>query len=526
MSKKKFIVISAGWNGLPIAYHLQNEGYEVVVGEVQDLADCKCDDKKESPEDKEQRLTQYDGMLKKVPVDKLIEALSKVQNKDDYFIFCDFNKMWKYSELLLNAGFKNGLFPLKDDFDFEKSRERAMEFVDKNYDGIKLIPFEEFKKTEEAIKFLEENEGVYVIQSDGDFVSTYVPQTDNEKVAKEQSINQLNKFKSDYDKGGVILKTKLVNPIEVTPQIVFYNGKPVFTDLDIETKNIGEGINNGCQVGCGTNLIISTELKDKINKIAFPKAVYEMAAKRTGMFVWDISFYIMPDGIYFGEFCPNRLGYDASMTEMEMSGGAGTYFNSIVEGNNPLKTKFGTAIRLFNLAQKDGVSVNMEGIEDHTWLYEVRKDGSDIVSTLQAYEIGVITGASDNLREAIDTVYEYREDFGFKDCYNKTKKDFLGDYDTSIIYRFKDVNHKFIETPDLEDEENPFGDALSSINKILSSQSDKIHKKAELGNDGKISKVSQDYEAKLEKEKEKIKKEYADEISNLKKVIARVINED
>lgn len=445
---KKWIVLSQGWDGCPMAYHLQQEGYDVILGQIQDKSELKNGDDKEDPEDKKERLSQYEGMLKKVHAKDLVKALIQVENKDDYFIYCDQNSLWYYSELLVRAGFKNGLFPTKKDFDFEKSREEAMAFVKENYPDIEIIPFQEFSKVDEAKKFLESTPGVYVLQSRGDFVGTIVPTSDDDELATVQILNQLEKNKADYDKGGLILKTKLINPVEITPQIVFYQGEPVFTDLDIETKNIGNGINNGNQVGCGSNLIIKTSFRDKINKIAFPEIVYKMAKEHTGLFVWDISIYVHEGKLYFGEFCSNRLGYDSSMTEMDMSGGVGKYFEAIYASRNPLKKDFGTAVRIFNLNRSKDVKIAFDGIEEHVWLYEVKKVDEDLVSVGDCWDLGVITASSDDVEEAIDQLFEYRDKFMFKEMYSRTKSDFKEDYPTSILNRFNAINHKYIEVSD------------------------------------------------------------------------------
>lgn len=471
--KKKYIVFSQGWDGMPIAYHLQQEGYDVTVGQIQDKSELHNGDDKEEPDDKKSRLSQFDGMVRKYPASKLMEALKKIKDKEEYFIFFDQNNLWYYAEQLVKSGFTNGLFPTKEDYDFEKDRDLSIKFVEDNYQDIKTIPFTELSGVDEAIDFLEENEGVYVIQSKGDFVSTYVPQNDDPEVAKTQSIGQLRKHQKDYDKGGLIMKEKLVNPVEITPQVVFYNGEPVFTDLDIETKNIGDGQNNGNQVGCGSNLIIATEFEDKINEIAFPPIVAEMASKHTGLFVWDISLYIMPDGIYFGEFCPNRLGYDACMTEMTMAGGVGAYFDSIMEGVNPLKNKFGVAVRLFNLEKKDEQKVSYEGIEEYVWPYEVTFKDNEFQSTGSAWDLAVLTCSSDTIEEGVDELYKKLDKFSFKEVYTRTREDFMKDYPTSIINRFNAINHEWIEAPDLLGDEENYN---RKINKLKNDHREELNK--------------------------------------------------
>ena len=464
----KFICISQGWDGCAVSYMLQHEGADITLGQIQDKSELRNGDDHEEPKEKASRLKQFDGMLKKVPAKELIKALIKVKNKDDYFIFVDQNSLWYYAEILVKAGFTKGLFPTKKDYEFEKSREMSMEFVSANYEGIDIIPFEEFSTVDDAIDFLEESDIVYVIQSKGDHVSTYVPQNDDAEVAKKESIGQLEKYRKEYEKGGLILKTKLIEPVEITPQAVFFDGKLVYTDLDIETKNIGDGQNNGNQVGCGNSLLIATDEKDSINKIAFPKAVYDMAKEHTGLFVWDISLYLLDGKMYFGEFCPNRFGYDSVMAECDMAGGVEKFFCAIMCGKKPLKAKFGTSLRLFNLSLKEGQTINFEGVEEHTWLYEAYKkgeDGDDILSLGDCWDLGVVSSSADTIEEAVDKLYEYKEKFSFKEVYARSKSDFLADYPTSMIHRFNAINHKYIEAPGLKSYDTVREELKAELNK-------------------------------------------------------------
>ena len=187
-NKFTFVIFSQGWDGLAISYKLKQEGYDVIVGQVQDLKELKIDAKPESPEEKKKRLSQFDGLVNKKPAKDLVRALLKVKNKDDYFIFCDLNQLWFYAEILVKAGFKNGIFPTQKDFEFEKSREDSMKFIKDNYKGIDIIPFQEFSKTEEAKKFLESKPDVYVLQSKGDYVGTIVPTSDDPELADRKSV--------------------------------------------------------------------------------------------------------------------------------------------------------------------------------------------------------------------------------------------------------------------------------------------------------------------------------------------------
>lgn len=464
----KYVTITKGWDGCPVAYQLSLEGADSIIGQIQDVAELRNGDDKEDPKDRKQRLSQYDGMIRKYPARKVIEALAKVKNKDDYFIYFDQNNLWFYSEYLLRAGFTKGLFPLKKDYEFEKDRDAAMKFVKDNYAEVKIIPHQVAKTVEEAKKMVEESEVPLVIQSMGDFVSTICPEDDLEN-NRAQILAALDKNAKDYAKGSILLKEKLIQPVEITPQIVFWNGNPVFTDIDIETKNIGDGENNGNQVGCGSNLIVSTGFDEKINRIAFPPKVHEMAKERKGLFVWDISLYFTEKGIFFGEFCSNRFGYDAIMTECSMSGGASAYFDAIMKGENPLKSKFGAAMRVFNLNRSEDVEIII-GKPECTYLYEVKKKGDQLVSVGDCWDLGVIAGCGETVEESVEEAYGNLKQLSFKEKYSRTKDDFLSDYPTSIIRRYQAVNGVYFEAPEFsfsEKSSDSYGERIKMERKSI-----------------------------------------------------------
>ena len=504
---KNWITFSAGWDGMPIAYHLQLEGGKSYLGQTQDFDELKIDKEPEEPKDKKERLSQYDGMIKKVPAMKLVKALKAMENKDDYFIFCDQNSLFVYAEQLIKAGFTKGLFPTKEDFEFEKGREEAMQFVEEHYPFVQIIPHEKYKTVEEAKAAVEDSGVPLVIQSEGDYVATICPVDDVEQNHIE-ILAALEKHEKEYSKGEIILKEKLVQPVEITPQIVFWDGEPVYTSIDIETKNIGDGENNGNQVGCGTNLIIKTEMDDQINQIAFPPKVYEMAKGRKGIFVWDISLYFTDSGIYFGEFCSNRFGYDASMTEMAMSGGAIPYFNALQQGKNPLQSRFGAAVRVFNLSKSADTEINV-GDENNTWLFECKKEDDKIVSVADCWDLGVITGVGDSFEEAVNEVYKNYDTLTFKEKYVRTKEDFMSDYPTSIVRRYNSTVGTYFEGEQIEVKKGVDPDLkkmakdIESLSTSIPSAVDDIHQKI-----GTLKESQEKVKATKSKFKEKLKTMY------------------
>lgn len=468
---KNWIVLSVGWDGCPFAYHIKLEGGKSYLGQVQDFQELKIDKEPEEPEDKKERLSQYNGMVRKESAKKLVAALKKVPNKDEYFIFCDQNSLFVYAEQLLKAGFTKGLFPTKEDFDMEKEREAAMQFVEEHYPYVQIIPHEKYKTVEEAKEAVENSDVPLVIQSEGDYVATICPVDDVEQNHIE-ILAALDKHEKEYSKGEIILKEKLVQPVEITPQIVFWDGEPVYTSIDIETKNIGSGENNGNQVGCGTNLIIKTDMEDEINKIAFPSKIYEMAKNRKGIFIWDISLYFTDSGIFFGEFCSNRFGYDASMTEMAMSGGVISYFTALQSGKNPLLSRFGAATRVFNLNRSKDVEINIKD-ESDVWLYEVKGEDGKMISVGDCWDLGVITGKGETIEEAVDDCYKNYDGVTFKEKYVKPKSDFLADFPTSIMNRYKAVNGTYFDAPAL-DESDERDEKITELQKEVQDLNSKV----------------------------------------------------
>lgn len=443
---KTWITLTLDATGMAVAQHLHEEGHESIIGQVQDKKELHKEEE-EDPKDKKKRLKIFDGMMKKYPAADLVKALKKVKNKDEYFIYCDRNDLWPYAEELLKAGFTKGIFPLKQDFDLEKEREEAMNFVEEHYMDIQIIPHQKVGTVEEARELVRESECPLVIQSEGDFVNTIVGPDDVEQ-SKQTILAALDKHEKEYSQGEIILKEKLVQPVEITPQIVFWNGEPVFTDIDIETKNIGDAENNGNQVGCGTNLIIRTELLDEINRIAFPPKVYEMAKEHVGLFVFDISIYITDNGLYFGEFCSNRFGYDALQTEMTMAHGSSKYFEAVMQGKNPIADfKYGAAVRAFNLKEKEDEEIKYENWKP-VWMYDAYRKDDKILTVGECWDLAVVTGRGQTIDEAVKNAYDNYDGLTFKEKYCRTKEDFLGDYPTSIIRRYKAVAGIYFEAPE------------------------------------------------------------------------------
>jgi hypothetical protein len=436
---------------LPIAKKLIDEGNEVTVAQVQDIKELDGEGEEE-PEMRKRRLSAYDGIVDKLPADKVLKVIESIEDKDSYFVFVDFNSMHRIGEALVAMGFKNGIFPMKKHSDMETDRNSAKKFVQKYYKGLEVAEEHEFKTIEEAEKFLETTDKVWVLKGNSDNAKTIVPYMEDPEMAKQLLLGNLRKGQKDYEDGGFILEEKIPNPIEFTPEAVFWNGNLVFTDIDMETKYRDAG-DRGAQVGCGTSLVLATDLEAEINKIAFPEIIHTMAAEQPGLFVWDASILVDPrtGKKYFGEYCPMRFGWDSIFAEIAMSGDedgsvvATRFFEAIVRGENPFQFKIGTTVRLYNgYISSEGqvkggqiIAVDEKAVPN-VYLYGVQQE-EDMMHVCDYYlDVGVVTGFSNkSVEDAVDKMYLYVDMVTLNGISYRYKGDFLSrDYPTSLMNRY------------------------------------------------------------------------------------------
>ena len=448
----KIICFTFDLIGAPIFYHWIKEGNTVIVAQIQNVEELKNKDKPEHPDVKKARLENYDGVFDKYPAKKVLARMAKIKQKDDWFIFFDFNNLWRYADVVQKMGFKNGFFPTEEDHLLEKDRAKAKQIVEKYYKDLNLTETTEYKTIEEGKAYVEANpDKMFVIKGNSDDADTFCTDSEIPALGGKELIDTMEAGKNDYEKIGFILEEKIQDPIELTPEMVFWNGKPVYSNIDIENKPLGSG-NIGIQTGCASCLVVKTELEEKINKIAFPPYIYEMAKKHKGLFIWDASILIDPkDGkMYFGEFCSNRLGWDSAFAEIMMSGGATMWLQNIINGKDPVKYQYGATIRGFLIPKKDeGLTYKiptgeMEWIESEDnkiFVYEMKFEEKE---ELKAFNLGACTdlmvsaSAADNLPQALNSCNKGIKGFSFKGLYRRPKFDFDStEYPTSIVNRLQ-----------------------------------------------------------------------------------------
>lgn len=440
---KNLVAFTYYGEDLSVVQHAIDEGIDAVLAVIQKHDDILTRDEKpsaEDPEEKALRLKIGKGLVPVVTADQAVKNLLKVPEAEraSYFLFFGINIGFKYARQLSGLGF-NGNFPTEEDRIFEEDRDKGKQFVKDNYPGLKVAEVHEFKKIDEAITFLQTTEDSWVLKGYDDLCETIVPSTKDPAKNATQITAALQKGQKDYEKAGFLLEKMIIDPIEITPQCVFYDGKPVYYSLDIELKKKGAG-DTGPNVGCAANIILPIDEDDPVTKIAFPEAVHEMARNRKGAFIWDASILIDPkDGtLYFGEFCSNRFGWDSIQTEMTMAGGVKKYLEAIVSGKPPFQEDtYGFAVRLFN--KKSDVVIDIENeVKPYAWPMYVygNKDGK-VVTTGYSDDALVVTGSGEDVMQAICSAYDTIEHgISFNDALYRPKFDITSrEYPAAIFNR-------------------------------------------------------------------------------------------
>lgn len=443
---KKMLWFTHDGNGFSIAKKLQEEGWEVLVGQTESYKELGID-KEEEPDDTEMRISTWDGMIEKMPTKQLLKKMEDFEDKNDWSVVCDFNNLYAISEKVRELGFAgeegHGFYflPTKEQYDLESDRDAGKNFVEQHY-SIKVGEKHDFKTIDEGIQFLQEaveNDKIYVLKAYSDDLNAIVPTSEDPNLAKDELISALASERAGYESQGYLLEEKISNPQEITPQAVFYDGELVFCDIDIETKPLFAG-DTGPQTGCASNLVLQINEFDPISEIAFPPKVFDMALEHKGMFIWDASILIdSRTGIkYFGEFCANRWGFDSFFTELAMCESVSSYFEMVKKGINPLVKRYGASVRMFNVKKAKDISVIHKNTKD-IWMFDVKQVKDNVVSIGYCWDLLVATGTGNDIEEAVDECYERLSEVAFTGGGYKPKFDFLSEeYPTSIISRHND----------------------------------------------------------------------------------------
>lgn len=448
----KYIIFTFEGNGFPIAKRLIEEKQEVLVGHVYNFQKTltSVEKKAKIKEPKEEiayRLKHYNNIIPKMSADLLLKKMSKIKDKDNYFVFFDSNNLFYYADKAYEMGFRKGNFVTEENRLFETDRMRAKKFVKKHYPQLKLSDSIAFKSIEKAKKFIQKSKAIWVLKTQTDNIPTFVPQTADWQEAHVQLFGMMDKFRETYEESGFLLEKRIDTIIEVTPEKFYYDGVPLCTTINLENKFIGSG-NIGEQVGCAGDLVFPISMQSRIHDICFPPIVDQLAKKQKGFFIWDASLLIDPktNDMYFGEFCPNRPGYNSFFTEIAQAKSVHIFFEDIVAKKNPLPVgTYGASLMTFNMVRdyKDALLADapitiMDNANANIWPYDIykkTKNGS-FLSVGYDKHLAPITGSGKTIAHAIDNLYKNVSGFLLAGLYYRPKFDYISkDYTSSILNR-------------------------------------------------------------------------------------------
>lgn len=415
----KIAMLSVDGYGFPIAYHLQEEGHEVYVGQVRDWTNVNVK-VNEKEKDRRKRLMLYDGMFQnKWSAERLVSFLLGQPNgrrSDEWFVLCDFNWLWPYADRLRKAGFR-GLLPHRDDYLLEHDRNAARDLVTELYPNVDTGDYHEFKTAKDGLKFLTTNKDkLYVLKGFNAESETVVPGSDDIETNREILIDALEHDKERlYEKDGFILEEKIPDVIEFTPEAYGFDGEIRSVNVDVEHKRFGS--RNGPMTGCAAGIVIWQEAESQLYEM-FLRPLEERMLRPNELTIWDLSVLYSPsrEKFYAGEFCPNRMGFDAVFTEICTYPSTSDWLDHLISGTQPKRDPLGVSIRIFNPDKQDSLFIG-DPADRNIWCYDIHQTEGKIYTTGLGKDTYVLTAEGNDIKDTIRKLYQLEHKVEFDPGY-------------------------------------------------------------------------------------------------------------
>jgi len=444
-----YAIFTYDFECLGYALRLLEEGNSVVIGrlEPEDMGEKVGD-----PELEKRRKQIGSGLIKVVPAKTLFKFLMSNNEIEDYFVDFDFNYGYKYAEELEKKGYV-GLFPHEIDREMEKDRQLAQDFVKKNYPDLFIPEEKEFKDISEAIDYIQESEKLYVIKPNSDKIYTFVPTSEEPDKFIEEAKSFLEENKKELEKEGFIVQEKIIQPVEATPEAIYYKGEPIAFTVDLELKKFGAG-DISYQTGCTYDTVFPIDEDCRLVKVGL-QPYFETAKERKFSNFMDASMLIdrKNDKPYFGEFCAARRGYNSFYTELTLLPSVSHFFECVKQGLNPFKAKlhpfendvakFAVSIRIFNLVEdkdrypQSDLPIQVDKLlSKYIWLEDAKKVDNKIVTAGYKQDVAIVTGAGNSLKEAIENAIMNVSGLVIRDMYFRNDLDSEEWYSLSNRYTY------------------------------------------------------------------------------------------
>ncbi len=451
INAKDYVIFSYEMIGLGYFIKLKQEGNNVVIAmlEPEDAGfTVKGEDEKEL--DKRRRSV-GDGFVTKYPAKMVFKYLKGIKDKEGYFIDFDFNYGSNYAEELEKMGFK-GIFPRKAGRELETNREKGQEVVKKNYKLLNIVEEKSFKKVEDALQFINEQENVYVVKANDPGINCFVPVSNSDEIDdyREEVTNYLEEQKSGLEGKGFMLQKKIEDCVESAPEVLYINGEPIYAVCCIENKFEQDG-EKSKQSGCSQDLNFVLDFNSEMAKIGV-RDYFPLAKKEKLNNYVDAGVLVdKEDGKpYFTEFCHSRKGYNAFYGELAMCPSVSQYFEAVMANTSPFDSigakRFAASISIFNSCTDDkrfvmpDLQMMVKG--DNVWLVDAKKKDDKIVTAgYNVYTTAVVTGAGDTPEEAVKNCQKHLKEIKMKEMAHRMDTATNEDYGIlSRYYYLRDNN--------------------------------------------------------------------------------------
>jgi phosphoribosylamine--glycine ligase len=305
--------------------------------------------------------------------------------------------------------------------------------------GVAILPYKQFTSFDDAIKYVNDNPGRYVIKPSGDTPAPrgllFVGEEEDGRDVKQV----LNDYKNAWaDRMPVFQLQKCINGVEIAVG-AFFNGKKFIYPINVnfEHKKLFPG-NIGPSTGeMGTSMFWSGP--NRIFNLTLKKFEERLAEEGFVGYI-DLNCIVNSNGIYPLEFT-SRFGYPTIFIQQDcMSTKIGDFFYHIAQGDDislKVKSGFHIGVRLvvppfpftdpdtFNVKSKDSVIIFKKDspVKDGVHFEDVKLVNGEWVVTGTVGVVLVVCGSGQTMKQAQKQAYSriknitiphmyYRKDIG------------------------------------------------------------------------------------------------------------------
>lgn len=393
---RKYVLVTADFSGFGFTRFIYKGDQVIIAYQPKEKMDWESEEGKNY-------LRQGNGMVQKFPLEDIMKRRNKM--KDWYFIW-DGNHNHEENTILRKEKFK--VFAGMDlTYKMENDREFGINLAEEL--GLVSPDHQEFKSTQDGIKFLESNpEKAYVFKANGssDCSLTTVLNTP-EPVHNNLEMRQ---FLSSIGINDFILQEKVFG-VEANIEYLCMNGVPVLAQVNLECKRRSNG-DLGDNIGCAMDVCWSVPLNCPLVLKTVAKLLPLIEKTKYTGFA-DMNVIIGEDEVFFLEWCwrcgynqhPNFFTTISKIPFLETVAQLidGTYVPQVKSG-------FGTSLTIRMFPARKGMPIYVpETLERNFFLLDGFKKKDALLTggcEGNGHEVGIVTAHNYTIPTAFHDVIE------------------------------------------------------------------------------------------------------------------------